>query len=489
MLELEKIKSADISKIWFFRFKKFNKDSYLITNDAWKFEFLNLEEFNIFISGENLDSLSKIDSLIKKGFIKNESYKEKMIWSVALKNHFVWTGPTLHMIITTLRCNHKCKYCHAAVAPMSAKDMDMSIETAKKVVDTIFFTNSQWLTIEFQGWESLVNYEVVQFITTYAKERAQHLNKDLSLVMVSNLTLMTEEKLKWLLDEWVDICTSLDGDEITHNSNRSWFKEWNSFEQVTYWMKRVDEEKQKRWMWKVWALLTVTKETIPKYKEIIDTYVKLWQDWIFLRWLNPYGFAAAEINELAYESEDWIEFYKKSLDYIIELNKNWTYFSESITRVYLQKIFNSKDPAFMDIRSPSWIATWCIAYNFDGKIYASDESRMLWRMWDDSFFMTEVTDNPEENYKNMINSDVTKISVQSSTLDGLPWYNDHVYKPYLGVDIIHNYKIVWNLYNPLAKDEKVKIQVAIIDYIFEKLQNTEDEKILMSWLWKKSCVL
>jgi sulfatase maturation enzyme AslB (radical SAM superfamily) len=47
----------------------------------------------------------------------------------------------------------------------------------------------------------MVNYEVVQFVTTYAKERALHLKKDLSLVMVSNLTLLTEEKLTWLLDE------------------------------------------------------------------------------------------------------------------------------------------------------------------------------------------------------------------------------------------------------------------------------------------------
>jgi uncharacterized protein len=54
------------------------------------------------------------------------------------------------MIIITLRCNHKCKYCHAAVAPMTALEFDMSIEIAKKVVDTIFYTNSPGLTIEFQ---------------------------------------------------------------------------------------------------------------------------------------------------------------------------------------------------------------------------------------------------------------------------------------------------------------------------------------------------
>jgi hypothetical protein len=158
---------------------------------------------------------------------------------------------------------------------------------------------------------------------------------------------------------------------------------------------------------------------------------------------------------------------------------------ESITRVYLAKIFNPRDPAFMDIRSPSWIATGWVAYNYDWKIYASDESRMLGRMWDDSFLMSEWLGTPEENYREMINSDATKVAVQSSTLDWLPWYNEHVYKPYLGVDIIHNYKTTWTLFNPLKKDEKVKIQIAILDYIFEKLQDPEVEKIFMGWLaWK-----
>ncbi len=481
MLDLEKIKSSDTWKIWFFRFKKFDDTTYLITNDAGKFEFLNDKDFESFISW-NIEELSQYDDLLKKWFIKTDDYKEKMTWSVALKNHFVWTGPTLHMVITTLRCNHKCKYCHASVAPMSAKKYDMTKETATKVVDTIFFTNSPSVTIEFQGWESLVNYKIVQYVTEYAKQRALHLKKEVFFVMVSNLTLMTEEKLIWLLDNWVDVCTSLDWDEVTHNNNRAWYKEGNSFEKVSYWMKRVDEEKQKRNMWKIWALLTVTKETLPKYKEIIDEYVNLGMSWIFLRWLNPYGFAASEMETLAYEKEEWVDFYKKSLDYIIELNKKWVVFKENITSVYLMKIFLAKDPAFMDIRSPSWIAIGWVAYNYDGKVYASDESRMLWRMWDDSFLMTELIDSWEENYKNMINSDATKIAIQASTLDWLPGYNEHVYKPYLGVDIIHNYKIAENLYNPLMKDEKVYIQIKIIDYIFEKLRNKEDKEILMGWI-------
>lgn len=480
MLSLDTVINSSTDKIWFFRFKKFDDNNYIITNDAWKFQFLSNLEFNDFISW-NFDKLSCYWDLEKKWFIKSDSYVDKMIWSVSQKNHFVWVWPTLHMIVVTLRCNHTCKYCHAAVAPMTATEFDMSIETAKKVVDAIFYTNSPSLTIEFQWWEPLVNYDVVQFIVNYAKEKALYLKKDLSMVMVSNLTLMTEDKLIWLLDNWVDICTSLDWDKVTHNSNRIW-REWDSFEKVTYWMKRLDEEKQKRNMWRLWALLTVTKETLPKYKEIIDTYVELWLPWIFLRWLNPYWFASAYYDKLSYEDEDWIEFYKKSLDYIIDINKSWKDFKEVITSIYLVKIFKSIDPAFMDIRSPSWIAIWWVAYNYDWKVYASDESRMLWRMWIDDFFMTDIYEDGKETYLNMMNSSIAKTAVISSTLDWLPWYNDHPYKPYLGVDIIHNFKTRWNLYVPLVNDKKVKLQIAIIDYIFEKLRDPDSKEILMKWI-------
>jgi len=338
---------------------------------------------------------------------------------VVKKNHFVGSGPTLHMIVVTLRCNHHCRYCHAAVAPMTAKEFDMTEETAKTVVDTIMFTNSSHLTIEFQGGEALVNYPVVQFIVEYARNMGHHLGKKVSFSLVSNLTLMTEEKLSWLLDNGVDVCTSLDGDEITHNHNRAGFN-GNSFETVTYWMKRVSEEKQKRGMGKIGALLTVTKETIPKYKQIIDTYIDLGLDSIFLRWLNPYGFAASDLETLAYDNAEWIDFFRKSLDYIIEINKSGKMFREQITSVYLMKIFNEQDPGFMDIRSPSGIAIGGVAYNYNGKIYASDESRMLSRMGIEDFCMTDGQGTGKENYTAMMTSDITKVAIQSSCLDGLP---------------------------------------------------------------------
>lgn len=104
------------------------------------------------------------------------------------------------------------------------------------------------------------------------------------------------------------------------------------------------------------ALMTVTKENLPHYKKLIDSYVDLGLSGIFLRWLNPYGFAAADLKSLAYDADEWLEFYKNSLDYIIELNKKGVDFREQITTVYLMKMLNDRDPGFMDIRSPSGIA-------------------------------------------------------------------------------------------------------------------------------------
>lgn len=193
------------------------------------------------------------------------------------KNRFLAYGPTLHMIVTTLRCNHKCEYCHAAVAPMTAKNLDMTQETAQKVVDTIFYTSAPGLTIEFQGGESLVNWEVVQFIVEYARMKGEVLQKDLTFALVSNLSLMTEEKLTWLLDHGVSICTSLDGDRLTHNSQRIW-KEGDSYEKTTYWIKRINAEMKKRGAsekYSIGALSTWTREGLGNYEKIIDTYVDL----------------------------------------------------------------------------------------------------------------------------------------------------------------------------------------------------------------------
>ncbi len=489
MFNLDEIKKIG-KNVGFFRFKKFD-NNYLITNDIWKYCFLTEEEFNNFIKWELIE-WEKYEELKEGWFIKlgnEEEYKLELAKKFAKKNKFLAFWPSLHIIVTTLRCNHKCQYCHAAVAPMTANELDMTEEIAKKVVDAIFYTSNPDLTIEFQGWEPLVNWGIVKYIIEYAETKATYLKKNLTFALVSNLTLMDDEKLEYLIEHNVWISTSLDGDEEIHNFNRT-FTDGNSFEQVTYWIKKINNKYIERGVkQKVWALLTVTKKTLPKYKEVIDTYVNLWLDWIFLRSLNPYGFASVKLKELWYNVDEFIDFYIKSMDYILELNKKWINFREALSSIYLSKILTEYDPNYLDERSPCWACIGQVAYNYDWKIYSCDEGRMLGRMWDDNFLMTKIKDSWEETYKDMIESDTTKIMVQASTLDWLPWYNESVYKPYIWVCPIHSYKSTWNIIPNYSKDSKRYLDEKVLDYLFQNLRIKENKEIFEKWLGMENNVV
>ena len=232
MIDIKKIDKLN-KNTWFFRFKKFG-DDYLITNDIAKHSFLTKKEFGDFIDGK-ITKWKKYNELLEKKFIKDDNYEKDMTLAFAKKNQFLAYWPSLHIVVTTLRCNHKCQYCHAAAAPVKAAKMDMTEKIAKKTVDAIFYTSNPSLTIEFQWWEPLLNWDVVKYIVEYAKIRASHLWKSLKFALVTNLTLMDDEKLDYIFKHDISISTSLDWDEEIHNYNRT-FKDWNSFKNVAKWI-------------------------------------------------------------------------------------------------------------------------------------------------------------------------------------------------------------------------------------------------------------
>ncbi len=485
LLSKQIIEKLDTKKLWFFRFKKLDNDTMLITNDIWAFSYLTNIEFKDFITwGSNLTE-EKTKELNFKKFFKDTSYYESDFkYEYGTKNNFLAFWPILHILIVTLRCNHKCKYCHAAAAPMTAKQFDMTTDLAQKTIDTMFYSTSPEITIEFQWWEPLVNWNVVKYSIEYAKKKSKELWKKVNFCIVTNMSLMTEEIMDYLIENKVDISTSFDWPEEVHNYNRT-FIEGNSYENVVRWINKINKAYSDREIWinkKIWAMITVTKKTLAKYKQVIDTYIENWMDGIFIRPLNPYWFAASELKELWYSTSEFLDYYKKSLDYLIEINKSGKLIREHFSSIYLSKILNARDPNFLDDRSPCWASIWQVAYNYDWKIYSCDEGRMLWRMWIDDFQIWEVWDNPEYAYENMIKSNSTNVMVQSSTLDGMPWYTDSVYKPYIWVCPIHNYKERWSVYPNYSLDPKKQISYWVIDYLFQKMKDPEVKSIFKQWV-------
>ena len=140
-LNLKKIK---YNQLGFLRFKKF-KNKYLLTNDIGDYIFLKRKEFEDFLANNLKKDREPYLSLKEKNFLKDEIDLTGMIEKYRSKKAFLFDGPSLHIVVVTLRCNHRCVYCHASAQDMARKDLDMSQKTARQVVDKIFQTTSPFL--------------------------------------------------------------------------------------------------------------------------------------------------------------------------------------------------------------------------------------------------------------------------------------------------------------------------------------------------------
>ncbi len=478
-LDLKKIK---YNQVGFFRFKKI-KNRYLLTNDVGDYLFLKEKEFENFLTNNLEKSQEPYLSLKEKNFLKNELDLTGLIEKYRSKKAFLFSGPSLHIVVVTLRCNHKCVYCQASAQTMDKKDLDMSKETAKEVVDKIFQTTSPLVAIEFQGGEPLVNWPIVKFIIEESIKKNRKAKKDLEIRLVSNFSLMTEEKFKYLIDKKVSMCVSLDGPEKVHNKNRILIGSGgNSYQHAAKWAKKFfklyPQLRKKGYIFKMGVAVTISRFSLPYYKEIVDEYIKLGFDDIYLRPLSPFGFSHNSWQKISYSVKDFVDFYKKALSYIIQLNLKGKKFREKTAYTFLTKILTKYDPNHLDIRSPCGAGIGQLAYHYNGDIYTCDEGRMLSMMGDESFRLGNVMEN---SYQDIVASPVTRTLCTASCLEGLAGCSYCVYKPYCGVCPIYNYSEQGNIFGQMPTNQRCQINQAILDFLFEKLEDPEIKNILETW--------
>jgi len=472
--EIEKIK-INKKTVGFFRFKKLN-GKYLITNDFGYYIFLTPAQFKKFLAGDSNQELEE------KGFIKNNFNLDKLMERYLSRNASVLIGPSLHIMVITLRCNFKCIYCQASSRPMEEEKYDMSKNTAKQAVDLAFQSPSPAINIEFQGGEPLVNWPVVKFIAEYARKKNETAKKQLLMSLVTNLTLMSEERFNFLLKNKVSICTSLDGPEKIHNRNRPWAK-GNSYKATTDWIRKIQrfekkKEKEGEKMYHLSALLTLSRFSLPYPKEIIDEYLKWGFDGIHIRPLSYLGASGVLKNTIGYSAEEFLDFWKKAMDYIISINLKGKLFSERGARIMLQKILTDQDTGFLDLRSPCGAAIGQVLYDYDGKIYTCDEGRML---KGDTFM---IGDANKDNYQKIISNDKIKTMITASTLENLTCDNC-AYKPYCGVCPVINYALYGNLFPQISNTDWCKTHRGMLDYLFDKIENKKiKEEVFDKWLEK-----
>src|SRR5439155_22131283 len=124
-----------------------------------------------------------------------------------------------------------------------------------------------------------------------------------------------------------------------------------------------------------------------------DEYLRQGFDSIFLRSISPYGFAMKTAKHSLRSIKEFLKFYREALDYIISINKKGTYFAEVYAQILLTKILTPFASGYVDLQSPDGAGIGVVVYNYDGDVYASDESRMLAEMGDSEFRLGNVHQN------------------------------------------------------------------------------------------------
>ncbi|MBU4116828.1 MAG: His-Xaa-Ser system radical SAM maturase HxsB [Nanoarchaeota archaeon] len=460
-----------------YRVKKFN-DKFLITTDHGSWVFLNNDQFNLLTRNEIDKDVKFFELLEEKGIILTSKNEKRVIISLRKKYDFLFIGTSLHIIVPTLRCNQKCTYCHAGSKSLD-EYVDMDEKTANAVVGFIFQSPSKKIAIEFQGGEPLLRFDIVKQIIEYAKKINNKFNKDLIFIVVTNLSLMDEDKLDYFIKNNVNLCTSLDGPEYLHNKNRITIDN-QSHELVEKWIKKMQEENHKRKInKKINVLLTITKESLNYSKEIINEYARLGLNEIFLRPLNKLGKAKSVWDRLGYTPEEFIEFWKKSIDYLLELNKKGVIIREYSSLFILQKLIDGIEPNYFEQRSPCGAAIGQLAYNFNGDIYTCDEARMI----DEDLF--RLGNVHTDNYKNVILSNQT-CSMVAASINDTQICDNCAFKPYCGICPVCNYAEHGSIITNISSSARCKIYMAQFKYLFDKIENdSEAYNIFCKWLNQK----
>ena len=461
-----------------FKFDKLNQDEYILTNMVGEFHVIPSNKLEAIIEHKLADDSEGIADLRSKHFIYYPNEKaplELLGLKLRTKLSRLANFTNLHLFVVTLRCDHSCPYCQVSRQSEDKAAFDMTKETADKALDFVFRSPSPGLKIEFQGGEPLLNFDMVKYVVLEAKERNKLFNRDLQFVIATTLSLLDEDILSFCKEHDIVLSSSLDGPEDLHNANRPRAGK-DSYQRFAEGLARAREVLGYD---QVSALMTTTDKSLPRVKEIIDEYLKLGFDGIFLRSLSPYGFAIKTKKFLSYDAERWLNFYKEGLDYIIELNRYGIRFTEQYASLILTKMLTPNDPGYVDLMNPSGAGIAAIVFNYDGAVYASDESRMLAEMGDKSFKLGDLSIN---TYEEIILSDALLDALENSFTLSVPMCSDCAFEPYCGADPVYHHAIHKDVVGRKPESAFCQRNMTIFKYLIELMRkDPEVKQIFLSW--------
>jgi uncharacterized protein len=461
-----------------FRFESLDGDDVVLTNFVGEFTILKRDKLDEVVQKRLLPTDETYSILRSRHFIK-EASDTASIQLLGLKTRTKYSNirnfTNLHLFVVSLRCDHSCQYCQVSRQSENKAAFDMTEETADKALNIVFRSPNPAIKIEFQGGEPLLNFELVRYVVLKAKQINEIEKRDLQFVITTTLSLITDEILDFCKEHKIFLSSSLDGPEDLHNKNRP----RPGKDSYSRFVEGLQKARDKLGYDSVSALMTTSPASLTRVHDIIDEYLKHDLDGIFLRHLSPYGFAIKTKSYDAYDVDRWLEFYRDGLDYIVELNKKGVRFTEHFASLLLTKMFTSNDPGFVDLMNPSGAGISAVVFNYDGDVYASDESRMLREMGDTTFKIGNLHTN---SYEEIFTSEALLNALDDSFTLSAPMCTDCAFEPWCGAEPVFHHAIFGDVLGRKPESEFCKRIMGVVRHLLKIMQtDPEAKEIFMRW--------
>ena len=146
----------------------------------------------------------------------------------------VSSEPTFTLVVNHA-CNLRCYYCYTG----EKFSRPMSLATAKKAVDMLCAATTGKGFLSFFGGEPLLEFELIKETVSYKRSLEEKFGKVLQPRVITNATLLTDERIDYLSENGFHLGVSIDGVREAHEANRPYPSGRSSFDDVFTSLQKV----------------------------------------------------------------------------------------------------------------------------------------------------------------------------------------------------------------------------------------------------------
>jgi uncharacterized protein len=144
------------------------------------------------------------------------------------------------VLLVTQSCNLRCVYCYGDGGGYGSGG-NLSPQTARKAVDWLIEQSGavKNLSIQFFGGEPLARFSLLRDIVAYARKRAEEAGKTMRFTMVTNGSLLDDEKIGFVKEHAIQTVISFDGPRAIQDAQRPLASGKGSYEAIVPNLRRM----------------------------------------------------------------------------------------------------------------------------------------------------------------------------------------------------------------------------------------------------------